>query len=515
VGIDNADRGHLWRTAAIVVRDGGVPDSSTQLITLARHIESLLEVEIPDDLFKKASSIRSRLWRLGTSFFALFLLLLLGYLVVGNLLTGQSSLIHFGLAALVVFVCLLIFLGAVEALHISVTTLRLKDLYESREQFPRTFALHQIFRSELGTRRFLAGRQFMVITTVFFIAQLTSFPNAHRWPGTSVMIPQSLSPVLFTLFLRYGIAGAILVLWIAQLAPQFVANRCPQGLMNLPPITWLFKVALGIESLGLTRPGEWLSSWAPEESRIPISPEERYRQAVEQVEGWGTLGLRKCWTISSGGARVDYSSATVVNKSDVSQVADSGLLLSLESVSDLDRSWSLQSIDGSSPIGDLAIQQDEEQSLFGWWRHWNVTLIPQIGRFQPGQLVCAAATVNGVSTGEDGFLISRPTKFLFFRMKITELPTHLGNPHVAIFRSENVLDSDGEELKPVDEFDLDIIQDGSDYHIQYTVLYPDVGTYHHIRWDVDYGHRATPARGVPRVTRSPSEQAAGGEESNL
>ncbi len=59
--------------------------------------------------------------------------------------------------------------------------LRLKDLDASRETYRRTFRLHQIFRTERGAERFLAGRQFLVITIVFLIAQLTSFHEAPKF----------------------------------------------------------------------------------------------------------------------------------------------------------------------------------------------------------------------------------------------------------------------------------------------------------------------------------------------
>jgi hypothetical protein len=78
-----------------------------------------------------------------------------------------------------------------------VAILRLKDLDASRERdtHPRTFRLHQIFRTERGAERFLARRQFLVITIVFLIAQLTSFHDVLTFPLTEV-IPPLLKPVI-------------------------------------------------------------------------------------------------------------------------------------------------------------------------------------------------------------------------------------------------------------------------------------------------------------------------------
>ena len=95
--------------------------------------------------------------------------------------------------------------------------LRLKDVDASRETHPRTFRLHQIFRTERGAERFLAGRQFLVITIVFLIAQLTSFHDVLTFPLTDVTIPPLLKPVIsdFSLDLEWS---ALIALWIAQLA---------------------------------------------------------------------------------------------------------------------------------------------------------------------------------------------------------------------------------------------------------------------------------------------------------
>ena len=52
---------------------------------------------------------------------------------------------------------------------------------------------------ERGAERFLAGRQFLVITIVFLIAQLTSFHDVLTFPLTDVTIPPLLS-MLFPTF---------------------------------------------------------------------------------------------------------------------------------------------------------------------------------------------------------------------------------------------------------------------------------------------------------------------------
>ena len=109
--------------------------------------------------------------------------------------------------------------------------LRLKDLDASRETHPRTFRLHQIFRTERGAERFLAGRQFLVITIVFLIAQLTSFHDVLTFPLTDVTIPPLLKPVISDVFLGFGMAGALIAFWFAQLAQGWgVPERSPNAI---------------------------------------------------------------------------------------------------------------------------------------------------------------------------------------------------------------------------------------------------------------------------------------------
>src|SRR4029077_15052257 len=92
------------------------------------------------------------------------------------------------------------------------------------------------------------------------------------------------------LFLKNGIAGALFLLWFCQLTPQFFANRWLMHFMNNWVISKLFSAALFIEAIGVTRPGGWIAEHVPAEPTIPVSAEERYRQAVEEIEGTGTVG---------------------------------------------------------------------------------------------------------------------------------------------------------------------------------------------------------------------------------
>lgn len=179
-----------------------VPSDLRTFEALAAQLAELLNVTFTRTAMTEVSPRSVQAWHRASSALAAILLACVAYLVFGNLFGGKSSLVKNPGIAVLVFVGLLLLLSAVEALHISVAVLRLTDLHDSRLRYPRTYKMHIIFRTEEGARKFLAGRQFLVITTVFAIAQLTTFVDANTWPGTHVLIPGIIRPILVTLFLH-------------------------------------------------------------------------------------------------------------------------------------------------------------------------------------------------------------------------------------------------------------------------------------------------------------------------
>lgn len=488
-----------------VVVEESVPDIHG-LGLLATHVQAMLDVEFPPQALAALLSRAGRVRRAAVTLFASMLFSSVIYLVLGGLVSGESALISHWLPALALFLALLMLLAAVEALHISVTLLRLKDPYDSRNRYPRTYRLHQVFRSKEGTDRFLAGRQFMVIVTVFFMAQLTSFPEMRTWPLTETSFPGWLAPWLTEVFLRLGVAGALLVLWIGQLAPQFVANARPQWFMNLRPIGWLFRFALFLEALGLTRPGTWLSRWAKKEPEIPQSPQERYRQAVEQIEGLGTLGIRKQWEVRRNRANVEYVAGASINRAGVFDVVDAGLQVRLESPVHVRLGEDLLSTHGDlRPTESLVEEEQDEQSVRGW-RLLRRKFRPRFGAFRPGLVVVSRAWIEGPHTNEDAFHVVGPTKFLLFRLRLVETPYQMRGGHVSVYRAASLEEvTDDRQLPLVEERDLEIVDlDDGTVGLEYTVFYPDVMTYHYITWQAEY-------RRVASASASGSPDAEGVE----
>jgi len=114
-----------------------------------------------------------------------------GYVVIGGLLEGESLMLgnSIGPMGLPLFFSVLTLLAAFEALHVSAAMLKIADLGAIAAQHPRAAALHRRFHTDEGLARFLAGRQLVVVGTVFLCSSLSSFPNMTELPFTSIAVP--------------------------------------------------------------------------------------------------------------------------------------------------------------------------------------------------------------------------------------------------------------------------------------------------------------------------------------
>jgi hypothetical protein len=116
-------------------------------------------------------------------------------------------------------------------------------------------------------------------------------------------------------------AGALIALCFAQLAPQFAANRIPVGFMNVRPVGWLFRIALTAEAIGLTRSGSWLAAAVGPEPQIPGSSKKRYVQAVDQYSGLGMTIVSKDWGPDTN--TLDYSCSASIAAHGVAKTRES------------------------------------------------------------------------------------------------------------------------------------------------------------------------------------------------
>ena len=474
-------------SGAADVLNGEAPHqrSRAAMWLFAHETQRLLDTKLSRQALNEVQSRSSRTYRRISNSIVGLLFFVNIYLVIGCLLEGRSHIAHQPLVAVGLFICLLALLGAVEALHISVAVLRLKDLAGVRTTYPRTYALHEVFKSEEGAERFLAGRQFMVITIVFVIAQLTTFKGVTQWPGTSVNIPGAVEPIVSSFLLEFGMAGAFLALWFAQLAPQFAANRRPLLLMNSPPIGLLFKIALIAEFLGFTRPGGWLASRVSSDPDIPGSSEERYRQGIE-LTGIALTSIAKTWSLEKTQQSVAYSASAVIEAPKVRDVIDSGLMYSLRSPRNLQ--WSGEYLPPTTQTADDLVVALEEQQEAGEWNVHRVIVRPAYGQyFETDGIVSCQATLSGtppeVGRFRDAFLISAPTKFVVFRAEFIESPSELSDIKLRILPVSPTADPvDTDELEVTTEETLQFKREGTLFVAECCVTYPPIGSYIEIDW---------------------------------
>jgi hypothetical protein len=453
---------------------GECPDDVAATTALAHELEERFGEPLrAEDLAGLWMRIGSRLARA----FGVVLGVSCLYLVLGGLLEGESERFPAlpGPGSLLFFVAALAFLGLFEALHTSVTQLRLADLRGLGESHPRALALHRRFRDDVGISRVLAGRQIVVVITVFLVAGLSSFPHMTTFPFTDVAVPGLLEPVL-----KLGIPGALVVLWIAQLAPQFYATRHPVALMDTRAAGWALDLAFALESIGVSDPSHWFTKTDDSEERIPTSPALHWERAAEDVDGDGLVSIVRRWDCDHAGARLQAASTTSVRQAGHPVVADSNLTLpgvpsSLSISADIFGS-------GGSPKR-LAPTEYHEEDLPTGDRCLHKAVAPAVGGFAVGDR--ARVTVDAEYVSEirrDVVHIVRPARFLMWRLVLSEQPARMAAARLCVYRvGDGLADlaAMGEEvrLEPTGkEGDLPVIS--------YALAFPPPNTIFVFEWEV-------------------------------
>jgi hypothetical protein len=154
--------------------------------------------------------------------------------------------------------------------------IRRADLGALSDTHPRALRLQARLRGASGIDRFLAGRQIVVVFTVFFVARLSSCPTLDHIPLTQVGLPAATRPLL-----GVAIPGALFVLWFGQLVPQFVATRRALKLANSRLGSAACSSALALGSTGLAHLGFWIAGRLQgEPERIPSSRRSRWEQSA-------------------------------------------------------------------------------------------------------------------------------------------------------------------------------------------------------------------------------------------
>ena len=93
-----------------------------------------------------------------------------------------------------------------------------------------------------GVKKFLLGRQLTVVPLGFFIASLTHFVGLKE---------ESLPYGLYFIIVTAGLPGVMILLQVAQLTPQLLAEQNNIAFINLPGCYLLARWALLVESFGI------------------------------------------------------------------------------------------------------------------------------------------------------------------------------------------------------------------------------------------------------------------------
>lgn len=144
---------------------------------------------------------------------------------------------------------LLLFLSMViitycEGMKVSIVSTTHIDSEDLKGNYRIAYKVHKLlnFDTSEGVKKFLLGRQLTVVPLGFFIASLTHFIGLNE-----DQMPYGLYFILVTA----GLPGVMILLQVAQLTPQLLAEQNNIAFINLPGSYMLAKWALFVESFGI------------------------------------------------------------------------------------------------------------------------------------------------------------------------------------------------------------------------------------------------------------------------
>ena len=180
--------------------------------------------------------------------------------IVFGILNGYSvlHLRHPALLFLLLFLAMFI-LFYLEGLMISIVSTQRQDLkeYISRVgggSLERAAIIHEICNTRdarqgkmNNVKRFIMGRQFLTVSMVFLISQITVFPSwrLHKDIGDA-------GAMLFYFTVKTGLPGALLTLTVSQLLPQLLSSEHPWLFMNAIGSFTVVIASLATEAIGVT-----------------------------------------------------------------------------------------------------------------------------------------------------------------------------------------------------------------------------------------------------------------------
>lgn len=463
--------------AGVLDGDSSLDVSDAELCAITEEIERRTGHPIST---RGLESRRSRFGRRAADCVGAVLGITSAYVVLGGLLGGSSELLPGagGLVSTALFVVTLAVLALFEALHVCVVQLKTSDLGSLEASHPRAMRLQRQYATDDGVQRFLAGRQIVVIVTVFFVAGLSSFREMQYLPFTSIAVPSLVAPLLWV-----GAPGAFFTLWLGQLAPQFFATRCPVKLMNLRIAEAALRVAMALEAIGIARPGFWISRGAPEGLEIPTSPAVRWAQAATEIDGYGNVSLSREWIVTGEGATLDALATTAFFGRDRESFSDANVMVPA-GVCELGHFASLVKPAARAEKKLLPLQCSDERLRSGD-RLIGQSVVPAVGAIEPGDILLSAVHARYENEAHrDAVLVESPARSLAFRVQVDGDPTFVPDAKLHAHKvGADTTDLVGNAapitVKPTLQADGSIV-------FEHSVMFPEVGTLYVLTWQVEY-----------------------------
>lgn len=402
------------------------------------------------------------------------------YIVLGGVAAGEATLtaLYDAPVALtyVLLVLALLLLASLEGTQIAIVALTDKKVSAFRAAYPRGVEVARLVQSREAVQRYLAGRQFFVIFVVFVIAQVTSFPTMSTFPFTDLSIDSA--PSIITLLgFRLGLFGALFVLWLGQLVPQFIANKDPLYFLNLPGMKAVIQLCMALESVGPTRPADWLSGLVRRELSVPTARVVKHRELVQDVFGYEVIAQRYCWHLHSPRQwDFEYTNVYGIQADGITRLSERALRFfgQLEQAQ-----FTNALVNGdeqrSALVGSLGVEAARDAD--GWTQF--AQRITSEDAFRAGDVVQSTYTLSGSGRADRGYLmVTKPTKSVSFMVRLD--PALIDCPGLTV--STYQYDDLTEQARHVDTRHIEPTLDGAQRILSFTDLFPRLNTYYELSW---------------------------------
>ena len=454
----------------------------------------------------------SRLGRQVLTFFTRLLATILAictfYVVIGGVAGSESSLtVMYGAPVWLTFAVMLIailLLASLEGTQIAIVALNGKNVMSFNSTYPRGCDAIKLFQNKKMVERYLAGRQFFVIFVVFIIAEVTSFPLIETLPFSDISV-QSLPSVLIFLGFQLGLFGALFVLWLAQLLPQFIANKNPLLFLNLPGMQGVIRLCLLLESLGPTRPANWFCAIQKEELIVPSSDFVKHNDLVDDVFGYEVLSQSYIWTFESAEAwSLDFSNALMVRSAGIQQLTEKSLQIAGQIV---EKKFSNNLYRGHKVVdGALQSLSVETTKNPNEWTSFTQSIVGNQA-FQPEDVVKCIYGLKGTGVVREARVgISKPTKFLSFQVRVRKDALIGKRLSVQKYRRDEVACQKqqvcSQELLFTDS-DIEGMQEAT-----FIDVHPKINTFYEVEWHCDAALNDTDSTPAFLIEGAPSEDCS-------